>query len=168
VYRFTVHADGYTSANAHFLRETVLTARVWAGGNEPYDPQTGGRADKDGCCETLMCFVKAVAKSHKIQEHLKAMDIDLSALRECLEEHCRESRPSVTLETIPGTIPPFTPAALPATGMTDIPVLPAGKTTPVKRRPKMPSEGGNMFVLPEQAEQLARDRKNKKKNGKRG
>jgi hypothetical protein len=172
VYHFVVRAEGYTSGNAHFMREKVLTAGVWAGGDQPYDPQTGGK-DGDGCCDWILCVLEQVAKSRRLQERFKELDIDLAALRECVEKHCRGRRTSMPKERIDAAglvewrrlqqLPEFQKfaAALSSAGVGDLPLLEAAKTKPVVRKPKMPAERGNMFIRPEQAEQLRKGRKKK-------
>ncbi|MFN0106419.1 MAG: tyrosinase family protein [Bryobacteraceae bacterium] len=168
VYKFTIHAEGYTSGNARFTRETLLTAGVWAGGDKPYDPQTG--SDGDGC-EWILCLLEQVAKSKCLQDRMKEMDIDVTVLRKCMEKHCRRTRvpkDRTTVATLPGVgglpqLPEFRRfvEAMSSPGMTDLPVLAAGKSKPVVRKPKMKSAGGNMFVTPEQDEQLRKKKKNK-------
>jgi hypothetical protein len=70
VYAFTVRAEGNTSSNGRFQREKVLTAGVWAGGD-----QTSGSAGDGDCCAWLRCLLERAERSGRLQEHLKTLGV---------------------------------------------------------------------------------------------
>lgn len=178
VYRFVVRAEGYTSANARFTREKLLTAGVWVGGDRPYDPIGGGDGGTHGggthgggghtgandmCCRTLLCLLAQLLKSPNIQERVRALGIDLDDLRRCLKDRgdnpCQPDRPTTTTTnpTLPGGLshrlssaPELSQliGALTAGGFEQMDLVQAAATTPVKRRPKMEVGNENMFVVP--------------------
>ncbi len=164
VYRFLIQAEGYTSRNARFTRETNVSAGVWAGGGRPYDPQTGGDGDGDGdkLCHILHCLFEQAQHSDVLRGKLKELGIDMEALRKCLAAVCRKDRGiSIGTDTVdtlpapPGTLPPELRRLLTAalgTGLTGLPLLESAGATPVKRVPKQKGSSGNMFVLPGQVE----------------
>ncbi|MBC8019045.1 MAG: tyrosinase family protein [Verrucomicrobia bacterium] len=172
VYKFVVRAEGYTSGNTPFMREKVLTAGVWAGGDQPYHPKTDSEDDGGGC-EWMLCLLEQVTESRVLQARLKELGIAVSGLRSCLEKHCRRRSLRMPKERIDIStsaewrrlqqLPEFQrfAAVLTSAGMADLPVLAAEKTTPVVRKPKLPSTAENMFVLPEQAEQMCKGKKKK-------
>lgn len=152
-YQFVIHAEGYTSGNARFTREKVLTAGVWAGGDRPFDPVDGGKDDE--CCKPILCLLESVMKSPEMLERLKAMGLNIDELRKCL----RSQRKQVTTEGKPSiemnpTVLAHSPellrlvTALTASNLEDIKVLAAPSTTAIKRKPKKEGMKGNMFVLP--------------------
>jgi hypothetical protein len=171
VHRFVVRAAGRTTGGARFTREKVLTAGVWAGGNRPYDPQTGGEDRKE--CTMMLCVLDAIAKSRELQEYAKRLGIDLDELRRCIERHCRDSRPIEGPRVTPATAvvdwqsiaraPQFASlmSAVARTELTGAERLDAATSTPVKRRPKMKVEEFNMFVRPD-AEKPGHEHKPKK------
>jgi hypothetical protein len=157
VYRFTVHAEGRTGGNARFTREKVLTAGVWAGGDRPYDPQTGdeGGGGRDALC----CLLEPLLASPEIQRRLKELGIDPAAWKKCLEHHCRKGGPNVTevRQAMAAPDPVLALSRLPevqkllagiaAQGVTEERALKAAATTPVVRTPRKKAQPGNMFVL---------------------
>lgn len=177
-YRFTVHAEGRSSANARFTRSKVLTGGVWAGGDRPYDPVTGGGGDggggggghgggKDACCRTLLCLIRQVLQSPPLVERFKALGIDLAELRRCLEAQCGKREPPAEgpcrhRAATPTPVPASdwraliaTPEAsrligtLLASGLAELKPLEAPPTAPVPRTPKREVGDDNMFVLPD-------------------
>lgn len=167
VYQFVIHAEGRTTGNARFTREKVLTAGVWAGGDRPFDPigggdQGGGSSGKDdGYCKTILCLIEQVMKSPVLQERFKAMGFDLDRLRRCIETQCQRGRTTVEGKHVEAAIPDewrtlnrspeFSRliTALASSGLAEMAVLEAAKTTPVKRTPKMEGSNENMFILPD-------------------
>ena len=97
VYELAIHAEGRTSANAKFSRHKILTAGVWAGGDEPYDPKVD-RPEGSGQCAWILCILDTVEKSRELQARLKELGLDLGALRKCLEQHCNGAKAAMTLE----------------------------------------------------------------------
>jgi hypothetical protein len=159
VYRFLIRAVGHTTGNARFSREKILTAGVWAGGDQPYNPQTGKGGES---CEWILCLLEQAEKSKELQARLKEWGIDLAAARKCIEAHCRKGKPimdelrsgSAPAEELrkPGGSPELHKlvAMMDSGGLADMPLLEAAKTTPVVRKPKMKGSSENMFLLPEQ------------------
>lgn len=166
VYQFTVHAEGRTSANARFTRSKVLTGGVWAGGDRPYDPVTGGGSGAggrdDGYCRTLLCLLEQVFKSPVMLERFKALGIDPGELRRCLESQCGKAKPPTEgprPRAVPATawsslasVPEFNRLVdtLLASGLSALEPLRAARTEPLRRRPKMEVGDDNLFVLPDQ------------------
>jgi hypothetical protein len=157
VYTFTIHSEGRTTGNARFIREKVLTAGVWAGGDRPYDPQTGG--DGGGDREVLCCLLEPVLASPEIQRRLMEFGIDPAAWKKCLEHYCRKEVPNVTdVRQAIATPDPWRAlsrvpelqkllAGIAAQGVTEATALKAAATTPVVRTPRKEAKPGNMFVL---------------------
>lgn len=162
VYEFAVRAEGYTTAHARFRREKMLTAGVWAGGDRPFDPQGGGDGDKDETyCKTILCVIEHVMKSPGLSERFKALGFDLESLRRCIEAHCEPRRPTVEGRRPETATPDAWSAlsrspelgrlltALASSGLADMRVLEAARTTPVPRTPKKEGSSENMFRPPE-------------------
>jgi hypothetical protein len=164
VYRFRIRAEGRTKGNARFTRDKTLTAGVWAGGDQPYDPIGGGDPNETGgrdrYCRTILCLLEHVMKSPQLLERVKAMGLDLDGLRRCLERECRRKpvmegrrtiEPSRDWRTLTAT-PEFARllGVLASAGLADMSVLEPAKTTPVRRKPKMKGSDANMFLRPEQ------------------
>jgi hypothetical protein len=170
VYHFGVRAEGRTSGNARFMRSKQLTAGVWRGGENPFDPPFGGHTDTTpgrdgGNCKTLLCLLEYVMRSPVLREHFKRLEFDLDGFRKCIERHCKqelattEGRPAVTtgLQTV-AHLPEFGRFfnTLAAARKTEVTVLEATETTPVKRKPKMEGSDENMFLKPEQLAKVER------------
>jgi hypothetical protein len=162
VYKFVIRAEGRTTGNARFSREKILTAGVWMGGDQPYNPQTG----KDGrTCELILCLLDQLAKSRELHSRLKSLGINLDALRKCVEANCRRRRPAMTelpekiispeeLEAIMKS-PEFKKMVemVDSGRLLDVRLLEVAKTTPVVRKPKMKGVIGNLFVMPGQVKE---------------
>jgi hypothetical protein len=181
VYQFVIRAEGRTTGNARFTRSKVLTAGVWAGGDRPFDPigggdQGGGRNAKDDAyCGTILCMIEHVMRSPVLQERFKAMGFDLDSLRRCIETQCQKGRTTVedkraeaatpdewrTLSRSPEFSRLIT--SLASSGLAEMKVLEAAKTTPVKRKPKLEGSDENMFVRPDDRETKTGDNKRKRK-----
>jgi hypothetical protein len=158
VYQFVVRAEGRTSGNSRFTRAKVLTAGVWAGGDQPYNPQTGAGSE---FCNVIRCLLDQVGKSRVLQERLKELGIDLEALIKCIKAHCErdaimsERSNEITARDVWSRLtemPEFhrLVTVLSAGGMRDLPLLEAGKAAPVARAPKREGTQGNLFVLPDE------------------
>lgn len=161
VYRFVIHAEGYTSGNTRFTREKTLTAGVWAGGDRPYDPQTGSDSD---CPAWLRCLLEQALNSKELLKYMKELGIDPKKLRQCLEARCRGNKAAAFEQAlVPATAttvdwatlsraPEFQRlmTALAAGGLTDVPTLEAAKSIAVVRKPKKKGTPDNLFLLPEQ------------------
>jgi len=160
IYQFVIRAQGNTTGNARFSREKVLTAGVWAGGDQPYNPQTVTEGAAN--CEWMMCLLEALTQSRELQKRLEEMGIDINALRQCVEKHCRKEK----LEIMEGRraemessdelfrlsqLPEFQRfiAGFMPSGIRNMPLLEAATTVPVVRKPRMEGSDENMFVLPE-------------------
>jgi hypothetical protein len=166
VYQFVIHAEGHTSGQARFTREKVLTAGVWVGGDRPFDPADGGdgggTGKDDASCRMILCLIETVMKSPELQERLKALGLDLDDLRRCLDRQLGKGRTTVeggraeaatsdewrTLSRSPEFRRLI--ASLASSGLAEMKVLEAAKTTPVKRKPKMAGSDENMFVRPDE------------------
>jgi Common central domain of tyrosinase/von Willebrand factor type A domain len=174
VYRFLIRAEGRTSGNARFTREKVLTAGVWAGGDRPYDPKTGDEGGSDGC-KLILCLLEQVSQSRALRGRLKELGIDLSALRKCVEKQCRKSKVTRSKQQSDlatseewqrlTQIPEFQNLVtnLFSGDIAAQPLLEAGETVPVKRAPKRASTNENLFLLPEQAEEIVKKKRTKPK-----
>lgn len=84
IYQFTVHASGFTSRNATFTREQVLTAPVWRGGDKPPPTSTNNpdsNPTKDAICNLLSCLSKSANGNFK--EHLQKEGLHLDRLMAC-------------------------------------------------------------------------------------
>jgi hypothetical protein len=164
IYRFVIRAEGDTTSNVRFSREKILTAGVWVGGDQPYNPQTGKDSE---FCEWILCLLEQVGKSHDLQVRLKELDVDLGALRKCIEAFCRKGRTIMAeqrneIESSEewrklSQSSEFHKlvAMLASGGLGDLPLLEAAKTTPVVRKLKMEGSSENMFLLPEQVRKKA-------------
>ena len=179
-----IRADGRTSGNARFTREKVLTAGVWAGGDRPFDPIGGGdqgdgsSGKDDGCCKTILCLIEHVMKSPVLLERFKAMGFDLDSLRRCIETQCQKGRTTMegkraeaatsdewrTLSRSSEFSRLIT--ALASSGLAEMKVLEAAKTTPVQRKPKMEGSDENMFLRPE--DRVTKKGPTRKRGKKRG
>jgi hypothetical protein len=166
VYQFVIRAEGRTTSNARFTRAKELTAGVWAGGDRPFDPiggsdRPGGNDGKgDEYCKTILCLIEHVMKSPTLQERFKAIGFDLDSLRRCIETQCRKGR-TMEGKTVDSATPDLWQTlsrapefsrlitTLASSGLAELKVLEAAKTKPVRRKPKLESSSGNMFVLPE-------------------
>lgn len=179
VYRFAIRAEGKTGGNARFTRAKELTAGVWAGGDRTFDPSgggdqsgPGGRKDDTGC-HVLLCLLESVMKSSVLRERLKGIDFDIDGLRKCIETHCREER--VTKEGRPvaasevrilSHLPEFTQltTTLAASRVAEVQIVEAAATKPVIRKPKLPGRDGNLFVMPDETEEIV-DQRGKDEKG---
>jgi hypothetical protein len=157
-----IRAEGRTTGNARFSREKILTAGVWMGGDQPYNPQTG---KDDRTCELILCLLDQLAKSRELQSRLKSLGIDLDALRKCIEANCRRRKPAMTespkkiisSEEVKEILksPEFKKIVemVDSGKLKDVHLLEEAKTTPVVRKPKMKGVTGNLFVMPGQVEE---------------
>ncbi|MFM0557910.1 LodA/GoxA family CTQ-dependent oxidase [Paraburkholderia sediminicola] len=96
VYRVRIRARGTTQHGEPFTREKTLTAAVWRGGDQPGAGSTSGTGDvtRPGVCELLKCLLEQEgALSEELVARLKALGIDVSVVRKCVElichDHCR-------------------------------------------------------------------------------
>lgn len=164
VYQFVIRAEGRTTGGTRFSRAKILTAGVWAGGDQPYNPQTG----KDGeSCEVILCLLEQVTKSKVLQGRLKELGIDSDTLCKCIKAHCWIGRPKMKekeAEVISSEElrklsqpPEFKKlvAMVESGKLKDVPLLKAVETTPVMRKPKMKGISGNLFVLPDKVSEKA-------------
>ena len=172
VYRFGIRAEGRTSGNARFTRAKELSAGVWNGGDRPPtgggdQDGTGGHKDDGTSCKTLLCLLEYVMKSSVLRERLKSIDFDIDGLRKCIEQQCREER--VTKEGRPvaapevrilSHLPEFTQLAttLAPSRVAEVQILEAAPTKPVTRKPRLPGRDGNLFVVPDELEEIVDQR----------
>jgi len=163
LYTFTLRAEGNTASNGQFRREKLLTAGVWEGGDRISDPGKGYGLDDR--CEWVLCLLEQVEKSERLRECLKELGIDVGALRKCLERHCLKAK-AVPPEPIRSQVstderqklmqlPEFQRlvAALSSGAIADLPQLERAETKPVVRKPKLEPVPGNLFVMPDKAEE---------------
>lgn len=90
IYRFTVQATGFTSRNAPFTREQVLTAPVWRGGNNQPPTSTdnpNSNSTLEAICKLLHCLDKSTEANFK--ERLKKEGLYLDRLLTCF---CKERK----------------------------------------------------------------------------
>ena len=168
VYHFGIRAEGRTSGNARFMRSKQLTAGVWRGGENPFDPPFGGTTDTTpgrdgGNCKTILCLLEYVMRSPVLREHFKRLEFDLDGFRKCIERHCKpetpttEGRPAATTGLQTATHLPELGrffSTLAAARKAEVNVIEAAETIPVKRKPKMEGSDENMFLKPEQLAEL--------------
>jgi hypothetical protein len=91
VYRIRVLAEGETLGGERFEREHLLSAAVWAGGNDPVRPPTGrapGRGSTDQLADLLLCLVR----EGSLEEYLDENDIPPGEVEACLEKVTRRDR----------------------------------------------------------------------------
>jgi len=85
LYAIRARARGADFHGTAFQREQTLSAAVYRGGDTP--PKTGvGGLD---WCAMLQCMLKSGVVDAKARERLQALGIDIDALVECLEQHCK-------------------------------------------------------------------------------
>jgi L-Lysine epsilon oxidase N-terminal/L-lysine epsilon oxidase C-terminal domain/von Willebrand factor type A domain len=89
VYRFRIRARGTTQRGEPFSREKTLTAAVWRGGDG--NPGNGGTGSHGPTC--VCALIKCLLErdgliSPEIEKRLKALGIDIDAVRKCLEIIC--------------------------------------------------------------------------------
>jgi hypothetical protein len=90
VYRARVRAAGKSLRGFPFLREQVVTAGVWIGGNN--QGGNGGGSLGASVCHLLNClFGEKGVVSPQAEEILRRLGFDITALRRCLAE-CAQSR----------------------------------------------------------------------------
>jgi len=165
VYEFVVHAEGYTSANGHFTREQIVTAGVWAGGDQVVDPNNNRPGGSDvpgswtGLCEMIVCLLEQVAHSGELQEYLKRLGLDLDQIRNCVERHCRTLQPIESgLQSDRPVIDVWRDQALSADVATLLSTIAtqelrdraepeSPRTLQVERKPKKEGTPGNLFIV---------------------
>ena len=160
VYRFRVQAEGTTSKNTRFTRERLLSAGVWAGGDKPYDPKTGGRNGED--CHWIKCLMQHVAGSKELRGRLKEWGIDAEDLLKCMAARCAE--PSTLRErgerkgdgkgTVDDKKLDKILERIAASGFQDPTPLKPAQSKAVVRRPRLKGSSDNMFIRPEDAKHL--------------
>jgi hypothetical protein len=90
VYRIRVRASGTAFRGEPFTREKTLTAAVWRGGNSTGAGGSGG-ATGPTLCDLLRCLLHSDGViSASVEQRLRALGIDLAAVRKCAEQFCRE------------------------------------------------------------------------------
>lgn len=85
VYRLRVLAEGETLGGEHFEREHLLSAAIWAGGNDPLPSGVGtsaGRDSTDQLSELLLCLIR----EGSLDEYLDENDILPGDVEDCLEK----------------------------------------------------------------------------------
>lgn len=88
IYHARIMAKGVTLRGTLFTREQLVSAAVWKGGDQPYQPpRDTGKAD---WCRLLACMLKEKNLSPKLQKRLKEEGIDLDGIRDCLKAFCRD------------------------------------------------------------------------------
>lgn len=85
-YPVRVYAEGETMRGRRFTREAVRTAGVWRGGDAPDPARPGAGAPDERLCRLLECLVEGA-----FRETLEEMDVDVDALRKCLDRYCRSA-----------------------------------------------------------------------------
>ncbi len=88
IYQFTVHATGFTSRNASFTREQILTAPVWRGGNNQPPTSTNNpnsNPSQEAMCRLLHCLSKSADSNFK--EWLEKQGLQIDKLLTC---YCKE------------------------------------------------------------------------------
>jgi hypothetical protein len=93
IYTCRVRAEGYSSSGNTFTREKTVTAGVYYGDYNVVSPDCRG-----GACELLECALSEKFLSERAADRLKGLGVDLTALRECVREHC----PATSAERIEG------------------------------------------------------------------
>lgn len=86
-YELRVTARGKTLRGRPFTREAVRIAAVWLGGERP-PPTSHGDSTKDDLCALLSCLLSEGVIRPDFRERLRAVGIDLDALRRCVGGVC--------------------------------------------------------------------------------
>jgi hypothetical protein len=84
VYHGRVVAKGVTLRGTPFTREQLVTAGVWRGGEQPYQPPRDASGDER--CRTLACLLGPEVIGRELEQRLRALGLDLAKLRHCLSK----------------------------------------------------------------------------------
>src|SRR4029077_2096395 len=95
VYRFRIRASGTTMSGEPFVRERLLTAAVWRGGDHP-DTGNNGQVivdylrDRDArLCELLKCLLQRDGViTPEFEKWLRGLGLDPDRARNCVGEFC--------------------------------------------------------------------------------
>jgi hypothetical protein len=87
VYTCRVRAEGYVFGKDRFSREKTLTAATYRGSTSDMPPSCEGLV-----CDLLHCLTSSNVLTERAVERLREIGVDLDALRNCLDEHCRQPR----------------------------------------------------------------------------
>ncbi|QBX35128.2 VWA domain-containing protein [Paracoccus liaowanqingii] len=92
-YDIRVTARGKTLRGRAFTREAVRTGAVWIGGDRPPPSSdgNGGNGGKDAFCDFLGCLLSSRVVRPELRERLRAVGIDLDALRKCVGGICENT-----------------------------------------------------------------------------
>jgi hypothetical protein len=97
VYRFRMLASGATMRGLPFTREQLLSAAVVVGGDNPFPTSDSfGRARDKQVCQLLECLLGPEALGRVLAER----QVNLGAVRACLEEWCRARMGALSEEEI--------------------------------------------------------------------
>lgn len=167
IYSFLIRAQGRTSGGSRFERQKTLTAGVWAGGDRPYNPQTGSNGDSRSgaeCCDWMSCMLEQAAQSKLLRARLEEFGIDVDALLKCMDRTGgRTVNASNDMTKMPADpqlrqlaeLPEFRRLMALATSVPPpSPAVEAVRSTPVDRKPKRSGNPDNMFVRPEEAVEI--------------
>jgi subtilisin family serine protease len=96
-YDIRVHARGKTLRGRAFTREAVRTGAVWIGGDRPPPSSdgngaNGGNGGKDALCDFLDCLMSDRVIRPELRERLRAVGIDIDALRKCVSGICENTK----------------------------------------------------------------------------
>lgn len=92
VYNVRVTASGVTSKGFPFTRESVLTASIFAGANDPLpggQGSSGNTGGGDGCQDSLCCLTKSLLHNDSVDAILKKNGLDPSSILKSVEECCQ-------------------------------------------------------------------------------
>jgi hypothetical protein len=81
-----VMAEGVTLRGMRFTREQLVTAAIWKGGDNPYQPPRG--SEQDSLCNLIACLIGENVLSREFEERLRKEGIHLDHLRRCLGRAC--------------------------------------------------------------------------------
>lgn len=88
IYRFDVHANGFTTRNVPFTRQQVLTGAVWRGGDNP-PPTSTNNPDYNPVQEAICKFLNCLSKSVD-RDRLQKAGLELDKLIAC---YCKDGKP---------------------------------------------------------------------------
>lgn len=96
IYKCHFVASGRTSREQHFTRETIRTAALWHGGDNPGTGTFPGSDGPVGCgrpdwCALLECLFADGVIAPELVKRITAQGLDLGRLRDCLARHCTGS-----------------------------------------------------------------------------
>lgn len=82
IYYARIIAKGVTLRGTPFTREQTVTAAVWQGGDQPYQPPRD--SGKDDWCQLLECLVSEKTVTRDLEQQLRRAGVNLDGIRRCV------------------------------------------------------------------------------------